>query len=310
MIIKVLFLAIYFLSNFLHANLEPYLKPALNKGNNHTIEGIDFIYMINLDKRPEKFLISIEILAPYNITPYRFSAVNGWELPVETLNSIGVKYDKSMKKNLTGSAYLPKNKGCRSDEKMHTPGRNYVCHTLSPGAIGCALSHISVLHDAYKSNYQRIWVMEDDIDVKRNPHLITAYIEKLNALVGKDNWDILFTDQDYKDNDTGVPVLCKSYNQRPNFTPLNPKRFKQRIKVDDDFIKTGARYGAHSMIIQKSGIKKLLDFFNHYKIFWPYDIDYYAINDIQLYTVSDDIVSNTPKSGSDNGKPRYQQEKG
>ncbi len=57
---------------------------------------IDFIYVLNLDQRPEKFEHTVQQLAPWGITPYRFSAVNGWELTLDTVTAVGVKYKKSM----------------------------------------------------------------------------------------------------------------------------------------------------------------------------------------------------------------------
>ena len=35
--------------------------------------------------------------------------------------------------------------------------------TLTPGQVGCLLSHLSILYDAAAHNYQYIWVLEDDI---------------------------------------------------------------------------------------------------------------------------------------------------
>ena len=79
----------------LSASLGDHFKKASNKTNKHTMRGVDFIYMINLDQRPEKFDKCVQQLHPFNIYPYRFSAVNGWELTLETVNSIGVKYEPS-----------------------------------------------------------------------------------------------------------------------------------------------------------------------------------------------------------------------
>lgn len=295
-------LSFLLIGSLLHAGHTPYLKKALNKGSNHTIEGIDFIYMINLDNRPEKFARSIAQLAPYDIHPYRFSGINGWALPITTINNVGVRYNKHMTKNLRGTCYLLENNGNQTDEPIKVIGRTYFGKQLSRGALGCILSHLSILNDAYTSGYNRIWVMEDDIDVKKDPHLLSSLMKELDNLVGKDNWDILFTDRDMKNNSTGKDLKCTCYDKRPNFTP-NKKNFKRKTKVGNNFIKTEARYGTHSMIIQRSGMKKFLDFFDVYHIFFPYDVDYYAINDINLYTVVDDVVSNKPGSPSDNAKP-------
>src|SRR5262249_33237963 len=96
-------------STVIHADLLNHLKKIdpSEKNDNHKIRNVDFIYMINLDRRPEKFEQSCKQLQPYGITPFRFSAVNGWELSFETVNDIGVKYQPGMSKNLWGTCYLP-----------------------------------------------------------------------------------------------------------------------------------------------------------------------------------------------------------
>ncbi len=300
---KILFLFFSLSINPISANVETHLKKIVGKSGNHKIKNIDFIYMINLDKRPEKFARCKEQLSKYNIEPFRFSAVNGWELPMETINDVGVKYETWMAKDLWGTYYSP-DKGEFQHEIMNVKGRTYFCHCTVRGPIGINLSHLSILKDALDSKYNTIWVMEDDIQIIKDPHKISSLIDKLDNLVGKKGWDILFTDKDAKDRN-GNYVVCLSYAKRPNFSPLHPERFAVRKQIDSDFIKIGARYGAHSMIIRKSGIQKLLKFFCKYSLFLPYDMDFTMPDDIHLYTVTDDIVSNQPGALSDNGSPGY-----
>ena len=55
----------------IHADgIENYFQPAENKSGEHGMPGIDFIYMINLDKRPEKYARTMAALMPYNIYPW------------------------------------------------------------------------------------------------------------------------------------------------------------------------------------------------------------------------------------------------
>jgi len=284
--------------------IENYLKKAGEKTGNHGIRNVDCAYIINLDQRPEKLKNCTDQLTPYGIFPHRFSAVNGWELSLETINDVGVQYKSGMTKKLLGTSYLLEKKGEPHHEIMHIKGRSYFCHHTARGTIGITLSHLSVLKDAYDSGYKAIWVMEDDIQVIRDPNLISSYIDTLDALVGSDGWDILFTDKDIKDM-KGNYVPCFSYAPRPNFTPQNPERFAIRQQVGTDFMKVGARYGAHSMIIRRSGIKKLLDYFLKYRIFLPYDMDFFMPNDIRLFSLTDDVVSNMPGAFSDNAEPKY-----
>lgn len=95
----------------LSAGVEDHLKKAENKQCQNPLRNIDFIYMINLDQRPEKFQKSCEQLSVYGIVPYRFSAVNGWELSLSVINDIGVKYHPNMPSDMMGTCDLPRMKG-------------------------------------------------------------------------------------------------------------------------------------------------------------------------------------------------------
>ena len=68
----------------LEAGLEKYFKKikADDQKTCRSIRNIDFIYMVNLDGRPEKYNRSRKMLQKYGITAYRFSAVNGWDLNI------------------------------------------------------------------------------------------------------------------------------------------------------------------------------------------------------------------------------------
>lgn len=306
--INIFFFLLITIAGSLSGGIEKHFKEIQNTSKKNTMDGIDCIYMINLDQRPEKFAQSAAQLAPYGIYPFRFSAVNGWELSAEALNELGITYHSWMCKDLWGTCYLPEDGGKSFHEIMNVPGRNYYSHCLSRGAIGIVMSHSSILNHAKNNKFRRIWVMEDDIEVKKNPHLLTALIEELDDLVGEDNWDILFTDPDTKNHD-GNYIPCTGYARRPNFEPSNPERFAEKVDINENFRKIGARYGAYSMIINRPGIKKLLHFIKRYKVFLPIDLDYYLPDDIQLYTMRYDVVSTLPQALSDNGAPRYERKK-
>lgn len=270
--------------------------------------GIDFIYMINLDERPEKFAESKRQLAPYKIVPYRFSAVNGWKLSLEDIGKLALRVEPWMKNSIMGTRY-PLDLGGQPLHEMLQPGKSYFSHCMTRGAIGIVLSQLSILEDAYRSGYKTIWVMEDDIEVIKNPNNLPKYIRQLDALVGKNNWDILFTDPDTKNRD-GNYVPCLGYAKRPNFSPKNPDRFLVRKKISPIFSKINARYGTYSAIIKRSAIKKIRRFFKKYGVFLPYDMEFYLPENINLYTLNFDVVSTLPKALSDNGVPNYELKNG
>ncbi len=288
---------------FLSADVIDHLKAITDEQPEiHSMRNIDCIYMINLDVRPEKFESSARPLSAYGISPFRFSAVNGWELPLETIDEVGIKYGPWMNGGNWGTCYLLEYEGEPYHEIVAIPGRTYFSHCMTRGAIGIVLSHLSVLKDAYDSGYETIWVMEDDIEIVRNPHLLSEYIDKLDQLVGKNGWDILFTDRDTK-NKNGEYVPCAAFAWRPNFSTQNSCTLKQNLNAD--FKRIGCRYGAYSMIVRRSAMKKIIDFFTRYQIFLPYDMEFTLVPDIRLFALLDDVVSTQPCALSDNGFPYY-----
>ena len=305
MINNLFFLVFSFFLNLLFSGtLQDHLKRAENKGDAHHMRNIDFIYMINLDKRPEKFLLASEQLEKYGVYPYRFSAVNGWELSVEAIQDIGVKYSPGMTPLLSTRYLSHEGKRIQSYEYMKDYGKTYFCHCMAPGGMGCSLSHISILQDAYDSGYETIWVMEDDIEALEDPNRLSDLIDELDALIGSGNWDVLFTDFDYR---IGVGEYLPAYGaqKRPDMDCSQMERYSNkymdRTQVSDDFRKMSARFGTASMIIRRSGIKKLLDFSLSRNIYLPYDLENYLPSGIKRYGLTFDVVTNMLGSISDLG---------
>jgi GR25 family glycosyltransferase involved in LPS biosynthesis len=288
----------------LHAKMEDHFKKAEGKTDIHKMPNIDFIYMINLDQRPEKFKKCTDQLHPYGIFPYRFSAVNGWHLTLEAINEVGLQFQPGMQGGFWGTSYLP---GCDLEpyhEIIQNYGQTYFCHCTARGTIGIALSHLSVLQDAWDSGYETIWVMEDDIEVIQNPNTISKLIRMLDKKVGKKGWDVLFTDKDIR-NANGEYIPSFGMAKRPNFNPQSTKQYYACQQIDSTFILKGSRFGAHSMILRRSGIEKILHFIKNHKIFLPYDMDFYLPEGIRMYSLVQDVVSNQTKAISDNGAPNY-----
>ncbi|MEI8365852.1 MAG: glycosyltransferase family 25 protein [Parachlamydiaceae bacterium] len=280
---------------FSYGELYDHLKKAEGKGHDHNMKNIDFIYMINLDKRPQKYALSKQYFEKYGINPYRFSAVNGWELPIEVINDVGVKFRPGMTPLLATTFVEIDGKKIPSYEFMTDSGKTYFGGRLSLGAIGCSLSHISVLQDAYDSGYKTIWVMEDDIEVLEDPHRLSDLIDELDAVVGVEDWDVLFTDVDYRSrNGKYVPAL--GAGKRPDMDCSREERYSDKytksIKINDHFCKIAARFGTTSMIIRRSGIIKLLTFSRDRNIYLPYDMENYLPLKIQRYGLTSDLVTN------------------
>jgi hypothetical protein len=148
----------------------------------------------------------------------------------------------------------------------------------------------------------------DDIEILDNPHNISDLISELDALVGRENWDVLFTDVDFR-NGVGKYVPAYGTAKRPDMDCSLAARYcdsyTKTIQINSNFRKIGARFGTHSMIIRRSGIIKLLDFWKSRNIFLPCDLENHLPAGIQRYGLTFDLVTNMLNSLSDIQKPGY-----
>jgi len=81
--------------------------------------------------------------------------------------------------------------------------------------------------------------------------------------------------------------------------------YLKKTSLNSDITKIGMRFGSASMIVNRTGMKKILDYFKTYKIYFPYDIDYFFVPGINMYACNVDVVTNISGGTSDNGKPSY-----
>jgi GR25 family glycosyltransferase involved in LPS biosynthesis len=62
---------------------------------------------------------------------------------------------------------------------------------LRPGQLGCLLSHINVIKDAIKNNYNNILVLEDDIVFHKNFHM--EFVKKYKKLIKREKkFDLIY----------------------------------------------------------------------------------------------------------------------
>src|SRR3990167_4040586 len=242
------------------SEMEKRFRKVENKSEGKQIRNVDFIYLINLDQRPEKLALSLKELETYGIIPHRLPAVYGWGIAKEVLDDVGVKFAPGMELYQWAIQYPNRKNREREFEFLRESsfGNTFFSPCTSLGAIGCSLSHLSVLQDAYDSGYETIWVLEDDISVKATPHYLADLIDKLDELVGKEGWDVLYTDidtQDYwiysekNDFQSNLRGLRMDLFWRPDLPPPNPFELTKRTIVRNDFLKIGSRMRTHSMII-------------------------------------------------------------
>ena len=203
------------------------------------INGIDCIYVINLAERPQRWERVKSICEPHHLHPNRVNAVNGWELSSESLREL-----------------------------------TQIPHNLKKGAIGCLLSHLSILQHALENEFECIWVMEDDIVILDNPHEISFLLNQLSEI--DPEWDIFYTDI----------RNCFTINGKYTRQPI-----KQNNYISDNLLKVESRFGNYSVIISKNGIKKILNYFSSKKFSDPIDIDIHFIPNLKKYSSSWNIIS-------------------
>jgi len=165
---------------------------------------------------------------------------------------------------------------------------------MTHGAVGTALSHLSILQNAYDAYAESIWILEDDITVKANPHVLSDYIEKLDALVGRDEWDILYTDDlAYFEPFTPGTVW------RPDIPDMNFDPLYERKDLGKDFCQIGGRCQAHSLIMRRSGIRKILEFAFQHGIYLPYDVEIAFVPEIRFFNLKHNVVVGGTLENSD-----------
>ena len=247
---RLLLLIVFFIPSHIFCEWRDLLQFPLNKSSSSPIERVDFIYMINLDRRLDRWNQSSEILKSYSISPYRFSAIDGWALNQEAL-------DKHL------IVFLPAIKpiGTR----------------LTRGGLGCSLSHLSIIQDALLSDYNMIWVMEDDVDIESNPVQLNGLIEKLDVQLHE--WDMLYTD----------------------FGVKWPSPIYKETILSRDFIQQTPRFRTHSYIIKKSGLIKIWDHFLIHGIRYPIDDEFNLVPNLIRVNLRHTVVSFL-KNGDSNTK--------
>ena len=141
--------------------LVDFLRPLNPPPSFSGVEGIDCVYVINLDKRSDRWESVKKQFDRQKITPYRVKAINGWEIPKKQSLQL-FDQDSDLLKIQFG------------------------------GALGCLLSHISIYKNALDQEFETIWICEDDIEFKQSAKKISSLVQQLSIL--DPEWDVLYTD--------------------------------------------------------------------------------------------------------------------
>jgi GR25 family glycosyltransferase involved in LPS biosynthesis len=176
-------------------SLEPHFRPIEERTQEGRIEKIDQIYLINLDHRVDRLESSLNQLRVYGLAPCRFPAIYGRDLSSQTLDEVGFEFLPGMEGDQWATYYAGSEKRWKfAFLSSDCYGKHFFSRWTVPGAVGCSLSHLSILQDAWDAGFETIWVLEDDFLLRGDPHLFSFYIDRLDKLAP--DWDILYTDMD------------------------------------------------------------------------------------------------------------------
>jgi GR25 family glycosyltransferase involved in LPS biosynthesis len=278
-----------------YGHIEDHYRILESKVGSLSPKNIDEVYVINLDQRPERWENCMKQLNAYGIFPCRFPGIYGWALTPAVLDEVGLRFQPGMWVGRECIMHFPAEK--KGDPEFLFLSQGFVGKTCFSGwtvkgTIGCSLSHFSVLKNAYDSGYNTVWVMEDDISVLENPHLLSDLIDELDTLVGPDGWDVLYTDPDFLVIDQAKEVALQvPYMWRPDMPDRDVRFLAEHEEVGEHFMKIGSRMRAHSMIYRRCGLEKILDFYRKNNNFLPYDQEIALIPGIRLYVTKKSIVT-------------------
>ncbi len=221
---------------------------------------IDCIYVINLDKRPERLACIKEQFSKVGLRLNRVRGVEGWLLT--------------------------------EDQKQELAGLYPV--QLRPGEYGCLLSQVSIYEDAYKRGFSHIWILEDDAVIEKDVSQIPLLLKELSQIDPK--WDVFYTDSDPRTHEKGY---CKPTSMCPRpMQDVKPLAYYlERIKISENIQLIRSRWGTYSYIVSRKGIRKLRNYFFHHYIWTPVDWDMHLVQGIREYSALQDIVTNPLERG-------------
>ncbi|MFZ4772629.1 MAG: glycosyltransferase family 25 protein [Chlamydiia bacterium] len=228
------------------------------------LKPIDCIYVINLECRPDKWERMNNLFLEEDKHATRFIGVDGFDLSID-------------------------------DQLLLTNGNPL---NLSPGQIGCFLSHLSVYQHAFEHEFNYIWICEDDLVLVSDLERIPELINELN--LRDPDWDVLYTDRESIGFD-GRPFPERTLYLDPDRmddTLYFLKKFKRKT-ISKNIQKLGLRFGAYSYIVSKKGIQKYINHFANRRIYSPLDAEMHYIKGLNEYCVKKDIAIhwfNTPYS--------------
>ena len=208
----------------------------------------DKIYVISLDRTPERYAHVKKQLDKFNLKHKRFSAVDGKLITVKDMErNQTISWQKIGPPNgYYQGADLKISYHSYKDAEFH-----YIIDKclLNFGELGCAMSHRAVWADVVKHKYKKAIILEDDVTLEDN------FLRKLSLIMKNlpDDFDVFFLD---------IAIRTHGQEKSSFFSPdfwlskfLNTSsHYYARIKSYNKNITS-----THAYIVTYNSAKQLLD---------------------------------------------------
>ena len=146
----------------------------------------------------------------------------------------------------------------------------------SPGALGCALSHLDVWRSCRSRGHAAALVLEDDV------HLVPDFGRKLARIMPlvPADYDILLLGYD------------RTAEVRPTFSVMPTHRESRR--VSRDIVTPSAFYGMHAYIVSAKGAEALRDM----KVTFQVDVQLSLMSSLKIYAVTRKLATQVSTDSS------------
>lgn len=255
------------------------LHPKLGRCDDNINTLVDAIYVISLDRSPERFEFVKNQFDKLDILIKRFSAVDGRFLEL-TDQETGEKFPAKEitfpnAENKTYRVTYSKNNAINADFSF------FASRKMSAGELGCFMSHRAVWADVIKNKHKRAIILEDDVllhdNFKKNLATILKNIPK--------NMDLVFLD-------FGIKKLSFRFLLDSIFNI--DSRYFYKIKYSK------VLWGTQAYLVNYNGAKKLLGRTSF--IDRPIDLVIahdpcinYCVSKVKLISIREDIPSEIDK---------------
>lgn len=205
------------------------------------------VFVISLDRTPERYIRVQQQLAKDEIIHSKFSAIDGYNIKIVDKNTYTTFFGKDLKKGITSLipgniyyVYTPSGL-IKHISKLVTDYN--ISHTMTAGEFGCFISHREIWNLMIKQNINYALVLEDDITLI---HDFNTRLENMLKTLPKE-WDIIY-------------FFVATHPLKEKYTILNNSNL-EKFKADGYDVTLTAGY-----LINKAAAKKLYMLSNEFSV--------------------------------------------